>query len=154
MNKCPLDCTAIDRYMYDIRAILIYMWYILAGRIVQFGCAKVRTYLKKTILLEKHIGLVIVANFVHCGIYSNGQHRFLSFLIMCNVNNIIMVLWKTMPGRVKQVPQDSSEWDRTDTGQNTDKHLHVWSRYKLLFWTPLVISYKKYIYWKLFMRFH
>ena len=31
--------------------------------------------------------------------------------------------------------------------------LHVWSRHKQLFWTPLVISYKKYIYWKLFMHF-
>ena len=51
-----------------------------------------------------------------------------------------------MPGHVKQVPQDSTEWDRTDTGHSTDKHLHMWSRTKLLFWTPLVISYKKYIY--------
>ena len=25
-------------------------------------------------------------------------------------------LWKTMPGRVKLVPQDSTERDRTDTG--------------------------------------
>ena len=58
-----------------------------------------------------------------------------------------------MPGRVKQVPQDLTEWDRTDTGHSTDKHLHLWSRHKLLFWTPLVISYKKYIYWKLFSVF-
>ena len=34
-------------------------------------------------------------------------------------------MWKTMPGRVKQVPQDSTERDRTDTGHSTDKHLHV-----------------------------
>ena len=47
-----------------------------------------------------------------------------------------------MPGKI----QDSTEWDRTDMGHSTDKHLHMWSRYKLLFWTPLVISYKKYIY--------
>ena len=26
-----------------------------------------------------------------------------------------------MPGRVKQVPQDSAEGDRTDTGHSTDK---------------------------------
>ena len=26
-----------------------------------------------------------------------------------------------MSGRVKQVPQDSTEWDRKDTGQSTDK---------------------------------
>ena len=32
-------------------------------------------------------------------------------------------MWKTMPGRVKQVPQDST--DRTDTGHSTDKHLQV-----------------------------
>ena len=25
-----------------------------------------------------------------------------------------------MPDRVKQVPQDSTEWDRTDTGYSTD----------------------------------
>ena len=25
------------------------------------------------------------------------------------------ILWKTIPGRLKQVPQDSPEWDRTDT---------------------------------------
>ena len=25
-----------------------------------------------------------------------------------------------MPGRLKQVPQDSTEWDRTDTGHCTD----------------------------------
>ena len=30
-----------------------------------------------------------------------------------------------MPGRVKQVPQDSTEWDRTDTVHSTDKHLPV-----------------------------
>ena len=30
-----------------------------------------------------------------------------------------------MPGRVKQVPQDSTELDRTDTGHSTEKHLHV-----------------------------
>ena len=30
-----------------------------------------------------------------------------------------------MPGRVKQVPQDSTELDRTDTGHCTEKHLHV-----------------------------
>ena len=41
------------------------------------------------------------------------------------------VLWKMMPGRVKQVPQDSTEWDRTDTGHSTDKHLHVWFWYLL-----------------------
>ena len=29
-------------------------------------------------------------------------------------------LWKTMPGCVKQVPQDSTESDRTDTGHSTD----------------------------------
>ena len=28
-------------------------------------------------------------------------------------------MWKTMPGRIKQVPQDSTEWDRTDTGHCT-----------------------------------
>ena len=61
------------------------------------------------------------------------------------------MLWKTMPGRVKQVPQDSTEWNWMDTVHSTDKHLRVWSRYKLLFWTPLVISCKKYIYWKLFI---
>ena len=55
-------------------------------------------------------------------------------------------MWKTTPVRVKQVPQDSTEWDRTDTGHSTDKHLHVWSRIQRLFWTPLLISYKKYIY--------
>ena len=33
-----------------------------------------------------------------------------------------IILWKTMPGRVKQVPQDSTEGD---TGHSTDKHLHV-----------------------------
>jgi len=26
-----------------------------------------------------------------------------------------------MPGRIKLVPQDSTEWDRTDTGHSTDK---------------------------------
>ena len=36
-----------------------------------------------------------------------------------------MAVWKTMPGRVKQVPQDSTERDRTDTGNSTEKHLHV-----------------------------
>ena len=30
------------------------------------------------------------------------------------------MLWKTMPGRLKQVPQDSTESDRTDTGHSTD----------------------------------
>ena len=34
-------------------------------------------------------------------------------------------LWKTMPGRVKQVPQDSTEWDRTDTGHSTDKIIYT-----------------------------
>ena len=29
-------------------------------------------------------------------------------------------MWKTMPGHLKQVPQDSTEWDRTDTGHCTD----------------------------------
>ena len=33
-----------------------------------------------------------------------------------------MLLWKTTPVRVKQVPQDST--DRTDTGHSTEKHLH------------------------------
>ena len=33
---------------------------------------------------------------------------------------ISVILWKTMPGRLKQVPQDSTEWDRTDTGYCTD----------------------------------
>ena len=28
-------------------------------------------------------------------------------------------LWKTMPGRLKQVTQDTTEWDRTDTGHCT-----------------------------------
>ena len=37
----------------------------------------------------------------------------------------IKTLWKTMPGRVKQVPQDSTECDRTDTGHSSDKHLHM-----------------------------
>ena len=30
-----------------------------------------------------------------------------------------LILWKTIPGRLKQVPQDSPEWDRTDTGHCT-----------------------------------
>ena len=30
------------------------------------------------------------------------------------------ILWKMMPGRLKQVPKDSTEWDRTDTGHCTD----------------------------------
>ena len=34
-------------------------------------------------------------------------------------------MWKTMPGRVKQVPQDSTERDRTDTGHCAENHLHV-----------------------------
>ena len=29
-----------------------------------------------------------------------------------------------MPGHVKQVPQDSTEWDRTDTGHSTDKNIY------------------------------
>ena len=35
------------------------------------------------------------------------------------------VMWKTMPGRLKQVPQDSTEWDRTDTGHCTDGHIDI-----------------------------
>ena len=31
------------------------------------------------------------------------------------------MLGKTMPGRVKQVSQDSTESDRTDTGHSTKK---------------------------------
>ena len=58
-----------------------------------------------------------------------------------------------MPGRVKQVPQDSTERDRTDTGQGTDKTSTRVISILFLVLNPLVISYKKYIYWKLFMRF-
>ena len=83
-----------------------------------------------------------------CNYHSHKKYSFKNLFVKMNK------VWKTMPGRVKQVPQDSTEWDRTNTGHSTDKHLHVWSRDKLLFWTPLVISYKKYINWKLFMRFH
>ena len=32
-----------------------------------------------------------------------------------------------MPGRVKLVPQDSTEWDRTDTGHSTDKSSTVYT---------------------------
>ena len=41
--------------------------------------------------------------------------------IICK-NSVVYntVLWKTMPGRLKQVPQDSMKWDRTDTGHCTD----------------------------------
>ena len=45
--------------------------------------------------------------------------------------HLMVIMWKTMPGRVKQVPQDSTEWDRTDPGHSTDKHLHVWYGYWL-----------------------
>ena len=58
-----------------------------------------------------------------------------------------------MPGRVKQVPQDSTERDRTDTGQGTDKTSTRVISILTLVLNPLVISYKKYIYWKLSMRF-
>ena len=63
-------------------------------------------------------------------------------------------MWKTIPGRVKQVPQDSTEWDRTNTGQSTDKTSTRVILILTLVLNPLVISYKKYIYWKLFMRFY
>ena len=66
---------------------------------------------------------------------------------------IFMAMWKTMPGRVKQVPQDSTEWDRTDTGHSTDKTSTGVISILTLVLNPLVISYKKYIYWELFMRF-
>ena len=49
---------------------------------------------------------------------------------------IMHTLWKTMPGRVNQVPKDSTEWDRTDTGHSTDKHLDVWYRYKTIILNP------------------
>ena len=91
MNKCPLDCTAIDRYMYDITgAILIYMFYIIAGSNQGSDCSvrlrKGQDFLKKT------NSVLLVANYFHCGISSNGQTNFLSFVCMWNVNNIIMVL--------------------------------------------------------------
>ena len=63
-------------------------------------------------------------------------------------------MWKTMPGRVKLVPQDSTERDRTDTGHSTDKSSTRVISILTLVLNPLVISYKKYIYWKLFMRFY
>ena len=62
------------------------------------------------------------------------------------------LLWKTMPGRIKQIPQDSTEWDRTDTGHCTETSTLVISIWTLVL-NPLVISYKKYIFWKLSMRF-
>ena len=49
---------------------------------------------------------------------------------------IMHTLWKTMPGSVNQVPKDSTEWDRTDTGHSTDKHLDVWYQYKTIILNP------------------
>ena len=60
-------------------------------------------------------------------------------------NNNNYILWKTMPGRVKQVPQDSTERDRTDTGHSTDKTSTRMILILTLVLNPLVISYKKYI---------
>ena len=34
---------------------------------------------------------------------------------MDEISMFISTLWKTIPGRLKQVPQDSPEWDRMDT---------------------------------------
>ena len=52
-----------------------------------------------------------------------------------------------MPGRFKQVPQDSTEWDRTDTGHSS----HTLTSTRVIstlthVLNPLVISYRKYIY--------
>ena len=45
-----------------------------------------------------------------------------SFLLIQTYVFLLNVpMWKTMPGRVKQVPRDSTESDRTDTGQSTEK---------------------------------
>ena len=73
--------------------------------------------------------------------------------IFCNKILKKNILWKTMPGRVKQVPQDSTERDRMDTGHSTDKSSTRVISILTLVLNPLVISYKKYIYWKLLMRF-
>ena len=64
------------------------------------------------------------------------------------------VLWKTMPGRLKQVPQDSMEWNEIEQIRGivlTDSLTRVILMTHVL--NPLVISYEKYIYWKYFMRF-
>ena len=44
---------------------------------------------------------------------------------LLEIIQIMIIMWKTMPGRVKQVPRDSTECDRTDTGHCAENHLHV-----------------------------
>jgi len=44
---------------------------------------------------------------------------------LCNIKYQRFTVWKTMPGHVKQVPQDSTEWDRTDMGHRTEKNIYA-----------------------------
>jgi len=54
-----------------------------------------------------------------------------------------------MPGRVKLVPQDSTEWDRTDTGHSTAQDSTEWDRTDTGHGTDIIIYslHVQYWYW-------